>query len=84
MRLILLDAGPLGLLSNPRESEEAQRCHEWLDAVMWASQVLVPEIDEPSASRAIGRRRALGGYHSLTSGQASTRGTGGTQVAWPC
>jgi predicted nucleic acid-binding protein len=44
-RLILLDSGPLGLVTNPRESEQSRRCVAWMRTLLAGdSAVLVPEI----------------------------------------
>ena len=43
-RLVLLDAGPLGLVTNPKGGDEARRCKAWLDGLAVAGVlVLVPE-----------------------------------------
>lgn len=45
LRAILLDSGPLGLVSNPRPSAESHACSQWLEAhVVGGVQVIVPEI----------------------------------------
>lgn len=42
---ILLDAGPLGLLVNPKKSPQPVACRAWLNAMTAAGhQVFVPEI----------------------------------------
>src|SRR5713226_6777187 len=33
--IALLDAGPLGLITNPRLSEEAQACNGWLESAVY-------------------------------------------------
>lgn len=43
--IVLFDSGPLGLATNPRESEEAQACRAWLSDLTIAGHLaLVPEI----------------------------------------
>ncbi len=43
--IILLDSGPLGLITNPRGGAEAQDCKDWLEALTPAGHLaLVPEI----------------------------------------
>ncbi len=44
-RAILLDAGPLGLVSNPRYSPQNTACAQWLQALLAGGErVIVPEI----------------------------------------
>ena len=44
-RFILLDSGPLGLLTNPRPSDEQARCDEWVTATLVSGAlVAIPEI----------------------------------------
>ena len=51
-RLILLDSGPLGLATNPRESNKASDCKAWLKAMLAGSaNVLVPEIADYEVRR---------------------------------
>ena len=46
-RLVLLDSEPLGLASNPRDSEKAARCKAWLRGLLAAGvRVTVPEITD--------------------------------------
>jgi predicted nucleic acid-binding protein len=55
MRLVLLDTGPLGLATNPQESAEALRCNEWLSAMTYDAQILVPEIADYELRRELVR-----------------------------
>ena len=50
---MVLDAGPLGLVTHPGGSKEADACRSWLlDAVLDGSTVVVvPEIGHRSAIR---------------------------------
>jgi predicted nucleic acid-binding protein len=51
-RLILLDAGPLGLATNPRDSDQSRRCKAWLAAVLDGGlRVFVPEIADYEVRR---------------------------------
>jgi predicted nucleic acid-binding protein len=44
-RIVLLDAGPLGLVTNPRAAAEAAECGLWLENLLArGSVVAVPEI----------------------------------------
>jgi len=43
--VILLDAGPLGLITDPKASQESRDCNLWLEAlVLKEIQVKIPEI----------------------------------------
>jgi hypothetical protein len=44
-RVVLLDAGPLGLVTNPQRSRQSVACAQWLQAlVTHGLRVIVPEI----------------------------------------
>lgn len=62
-RIVLLDAGPLGALCNPRASPATLRHRRWLDAlVALGVVVLVPEIADYEVRRELlrlGNRAAL-------------------------
>ena len=63
MRIALLDAGPLGLVTNPRPSPERIACNEWLAALLSAgAYARVPEIADYEIRRELirsGKRRGL-------------------------
>lgn len=69
-RLILLDAGPLGLVTNPRESDETRRCKEWLRSLLVADvRVMVPAITDYEVRREllrVGRPKGIGRLNDLT------------------
>ena len=45
MRLVFLDSGPLGLLTNPRGRPKSDQCRQWVkDLAAAGDRVLVPEI----------------------------------------
>ena len=51
-RVILLDAGPLGIVSNPRFSSQTLACHQWVkDRLTSGAQVLIPEIADYEVRR---------------------------------
>ena len=53
--IILLDSGPLGLITNPGTPPEAGECAAWLDSVLARNvQVLGPEIVDYEIRRAFG------------------------------
>ena len=74
-RLIMTDAGPLGLLTNPRDSEVSLRCKAWLrDRLNAGWDVMIPEIADYEVRRellragkvkGIARLDALGGELGL-------------------
>jgi predicted nucleic acid-binding protein len=50
--IVLLDSGPLGLVTNPRATPESQQCNEWLVAILASGlRVLVPEITDYEVRR---------------------------------
>ena len=43
--LYILDTGPLGLITNPKESDDGRRCKEWMRSALAAgARVMVPEV----------------------------------------
>jgi hypothetical protein len=49
---IVLDAGPLGLLTNPNKNPQAQACRAWLASLLVANRrVIVPEIADYEVRR---------------------------------
>ncbi len=49
---ILLDAGPLGMLANPKGSETTQACKAWLqDLLQKGARVSIPEIADYEVRR---------------------------------
>jgi predicted nucleic acid-binding protein len=69
MRIVLLDAGPLGLVTNPRPSAERIACAEWLRALLiGGAQSRVPEIADYEIRRELlrsGRQRGLARLDAL-------------------
>jgi hypothetical protein len=50
--VLLLDAGPLGLLSNPNRPRQTVSCRQWLTALRAANRrILVPEITDYEVRR---------------------------------
>jgi hypothetical protein len=44
-KVVLLDSSPLGLVTNPRMTDTALLCNEWLEALLVANvRVIIPEI----------------------------------------
>jgi len=51
-RVVLLDAGPLGMVSNPRSNSEAEECKTWLASlVLNGLEVVIPEIADYEVRR---------------------------------
>lgn len=52
IRVVLLDAGPLGLVSNPRRSPQGIACSQWLQGLVASdTRVVVPEIADYEVRR---------------------------------
>lgn len=50
--IVLLDAGPLGLVTNPKATPQAKVCHEWLEALLSKGvRVQIPEITDYEVRR---------------------------------
>ncbi len=64
--VILLDAGPLGLITNPRASQEARECNQWLEALSLKEiQVKIPEIADYEVRRELLRADKFKGIERL-------------------
>ena len=45
MTTVLLDAGPLGMISNPRATASNLECYQWMESLVVSGvQVVIPEI----------------------------------------
>lgn len=65
-RIVLLDAGPLGLVTNPRGAPETIRCVRWMRALLWNGvRVVVPEIADYEVRRELLRARKRTGVARL-------------------
>ena len=64
--IILLDAGPLGLITNPRASQETRECNQWLEALASKGvQVKIPEIADFEVRRELLRADKFKGIERL-------------------
>ena len=64
--VVLLDAGPLGLVTNPRATPENRECNEWLETLLLNGfQVYVPEIADYEVRRELLRANKLQGIRRL-------------------
>jgi hypothetical protein len=64
--IVVLDSGPLGLVSNPRGNAEAQRCGTWLRGLLNDGvRVVHPEIADYEVRRELLRASRWVGLRSL-------------------
>jgi predicted nucleic acid-binding protein len=64
--IVLLDSGPLGLVTNPRLSPESVACTQWLRSLLRdGTRVLVPEIADYEVRRELLRAGRLRGIRRL-------------------
>jgi predicted nucleic acid-binding protein len=62
-RIILLDAGPLGITCNPRFSPQTLACHQWAkERLATGAQIVIPEIADYEVRRELLRANRT---HSL-------------------
>lgn len=65
-RTILLDSGPLGLITNPRASPSAAACGRWVvNAIRAGAAIVVPEIADYEVRRELIRARRSAGLERL-------------------
>ncbi|MEK7486537.1 MAG: PIN domain-containing protein [Planctomycetota bacterium] len=63
---ILLDAGPLGMLSNPKASAKNKECYDWLESLLKKGvEVIVPEIADYEVRRELLRANKIQGVERL-------------------
>lgn len=66
--IVLLDAGPLGMITNPRGSFESNECNSWLRRLLARNvQVIVPEIADYEVRRELLRADKKDGIARLNS-----------------
>ncbi|MFO0891510.1 MAG: hypothetical protein U0790_20505 [Isosphaeraceae bacterium] len=66
MRLVFLDSGPLGLISNPRARARSASCRQWLrDLTTAGVRVFVPEIADYEVRRKLIHLGATAGIRRL-------------------
>ena len=64
--IVVLDAGPLGMITNPRSSLENDRCKNWLASlVQQGAQVMIPEIADYEVRRELLRAEKTKGLARL-------------------
>ena len=65
-QVVLLDTGPLGLVTNPRRSPQSVACAQWLQAlVAHGIRVIVPEIADYEVRRELLRAKKERGLARL-------------------
>lgn len=65
-QVVLLDAGPLGIATNPRRSRQSVACAQWLQAsVTHGTRVIVPEIADYEVRRELLRANKVSGLTRL-------------------
>jgi predicted nucleic acid-binding protein len=65
-RAILLDAGPIGLVTNPKRSPESTACTRWLQTLINAEvRVILPEITDYEVRRELLRANKIQGIARL-------------------
>ena len=65
-RIVLLDSGPLGLVTGPYSTPAVAACQQWLDDLLQAHvQVRVPEISDYEVRRELLRARKTRGVQRL-------------------
>jgi hypothetical protein len=67
-KVVLLDAGPLGLVTNPKRSQPSVTCAQWLqDLLGGGTRIIVPEIADYEVRRELLRANKLEGIARLNS-----------------
>ncbi len=65
-QVIVLDAGPLGLITNPKLSAESFACAQWLQAhITLGNRVIIPEIADYEVRRELLRANKTKGIARL-------------------
>ncbi|MGB3311515.1 MAG: hypothetical protein WBG32_14430 [Nodosilinea sp.] len=65
-RVIVLDTGPIGLITNPKLSEQSVACNRWLQAHLRAgNRIFLPEIADYEVRRELLRANKLKGLNRL-------------------
>ena len=67
--IVLLDAGPLGMITNPKSSPENEKCKSWLERLSYIGvEIVIPEIADYEVRRELlraGKERGLGRLDAL-------------------
>jgi hypothetical protein len=66
MRLVFLDTGPLGILTNPKGTPDALACQQWVRGLLAAQvRVVVPAIADYELRRELIRAGKIAGLRRL-------------------
>jgi predicted nucleic acid-binding protein len=64
--IVLLDAGPLGMISNPNATASNKGCYEWMESlIVNGAEVIVPEIADYEVRRELLRANKTQGIARL-------------------
>jgi predicted nucleic acid-binding protein len=67
--IVLLDAGPLGMITNPKSSPENEACKNWLARLAYSgAEIIIPEIADYEVRRELiraGKDKGLGRLDAL-------------------
>ena len=67
--IVLLDAGPLGMITNPKSSPENEACKNWLASLAYDGvEVVIPEVADYEVRRELlraGKERGIGRLDAL-------------------
>ncbi|HEY1185815.1 MAG TPA: PIN domain-containing protein [Bryobacteraceae bacterium] len=67
--IVLLDAGPLGMITNPKSSPENEACKNWLAGLAYNGiEIVIPEIADYEVRRELlraGKQRGIGRLDAL-------------------
>jgi hypothetical protein len=68
-RIVLLDAGPLGMVTNPKSSPENEACKNWLASLAYGgAEIVIPEIADYEVRRELlraGKEKGVGRLDAL-------------------
>lgn len=65
-KIVLLDAGPLGLVTNPKRSPQSIACAQWLQSLITAgAHIILPEIADYEVRRELLRANKTQGVARL-------------------
>jgi predicted nucleic acid-binding protein len=66
IQVVLLDSGPIGLITNPNRSSASANCTEWLQTISTAGvRVIIPEITDYEVRRELLRSNKVKGISRL-------------------
>jgi predicted nucleic acid-binding protein len=64
--LVLLDTGPLGMVTNPQATAQTERCNRWMEGLLARGvRVLIPEIADYELRRELLRAEKVAGLRRL-------------------